>query len=385
MRPGTEHDQHLDTTRCPASNPPRVTPLGAPTRQTPALSSAPYGRRTLVRIRNSSRLMALALTSGLVLSACGGGDDASADGETYQWDFTVTTGNTSTWFEGAELFADQVEEESDGRITVNIFTNEQLSGGDPAAGVEQLMNGEKHLSFNSTIIYAGIDPKFGAVSAPFLYDNLEQARGVLEDTGIEAYTELSAGHGVHVLGMGESGFRQVTNSVRPINTPEDMAAIKIRIPGIGLFTDIYQTLGANPTTMNFAEVFTSLQQGTIEGQENPIDIIYSSGLDEVQDHLSIWNYSYDPLILGINKELYDSLSDEDKQIVDDAATAAVDLQISNNREKEAEQLEELKETMEVIELSPEDTQAFRDAVTPLYDEYTDVWGEDMVNALQPGE
>lgn len=335
-----------------------------------------------MRTRNSTSLMALALSAGLVLSACGGGDSAS-DGETYQWDFTVTTGNTSTWHEAAEIFADQVDEESDGRITVNIFTNEQLSGGDPAAGVEQLMNGEKHLSFNSTIIYAGIDPKYGAVSAPFLYDDLDQARGVLEDTGIDAYTELSAGHGVHVLGMGESGFRQVTNSVRPIQTPEDMSAIKIRIPGIGLFTDIYQTLGANPTTMNFAEVFTSLQQGTIDGQENPIDVIYSSGLDEVQDHLTIWNYSYDPLILGINKDLYDSLSDEDKQIVDDAAEAAVEHQISSNREKEEGQLDELRDSMEVVELTPEQTDAFREAVTPLYDEYQDVWGEDMVTALQP--
>ena len=340
-----------------------------------------------MQARNTGGLMALVLSTSLVLAACGGGGDGdgAAEGDTYEWDFTVTTGNTSTWYEGAELFADQVKEESDGRITVNIFTNEQLSGGDPAAGVEQLMSGEKAISFNSTIIYAGIDPKFGAVNAPFLYDNLEQARGTLEATGIDAYTELSATHGVHVLGMGESGFRQLTNNVKPIHAPADMANITMRIPGIGLFTDIYQTLGANPTTMNFAEVFTALQQGTIDGQENPVDIIYSSGLDEVQEHLTMWNYVYDPLILGINKDIYDGLSDEDKKIVDDAAAAAVDLQITNNREKEAGELEELKTKMEVVELTPEETQAFRDAMVPLYDDYTDVWGEDLINALKPGE
>lgn len=329
--------------------------------------------------------LALALAATLGLAACGGGDDPAAEGETYEWDFTLTTGSTSTWNEGAELFAEQVAEESGGRMQVNIFTNEQLSGGDPAAGVEQLMNGEKALSFNSTIIYAGIDPKFGAVSAPFQYGDLEQARGVIEATGQDAYTELAGGHGVQVLAMGESGFRQVTNNVRPIQTPEDMSAVKMRIPGIGLFNDIYQGLGANPTTMNFAEVFTALQQGTIDGQENPIDIIHSSGLDEVQEHLTVWNYSYDPLILGMNKELYDSLSDEDKQIVDDAAQAAVELQISNNREKEEGQLEELRDTMSVVELTPEEIQAFRDEMAPLYEEYQDVWGEDMVDALSPGE
>src|SRR5699024_10721614 len=179
--------------------------------------------------------MAVVLATGLVLTACGGGEDASADGETYEWDFTITTGNTSTWHEGAELFAEQVEEKSDGRMKVNIFPNEQLSNGDTVAGLEQLMNGEKELSFNSTIIYASIDPKFGAVNAPFLYDSLDQARSTLEATGIEAYKEAAAEHNVQLLAMGESGFRQVTNSKVPVRTPEDLADLKTRIPGIGLF------------------------------------------------------------------------------------------------------------------------------------------------------
>ncbi|MBA2694687.1 MAG: DctP family TRAP transporter solute-binding subunit [Actinobacteria bacterium] len=338
-------------------------------------------------MKSHKYFLALAMTSTLGLAACGSGGGSeggeAAEGDTYAWDFTITTGNTSTWYEGAELFAETVEEESDGRITVNIFTNEQLSGGDPAAGIEQLMSGEKELSFNSTIIYAGIDPRFGAVNAPFLYSDLDQARGTVEATGVDAYTEISAEQGVHVLGMGESGFRQLTNNVRPVRTPADVEDIKFRIPGIGLFTDIYQELGANPTTMNFAEVFTSLQQGTIDGQENPIDIIYSAGLDEVQEHLTVWNYVYDPLILGINKDLYDSLSEEDQAIVDGAAEAAIELQIGNNRENEAGQLDELRETMEVIELTPEESEAFREAMNPVYEQYESVWGEDLIAAVTP--
>lgn len=340
-------------------------------------------------MKTSKVWFALAAAGSISLAGCGsGGGDGAAqtgEGDTYAWDFTITTGNTSTWHEGAQLFADTVEEESDGRITVSIFTNEQLSGGDSAAGVEQLMNGEKELSYNSTIIYAGIDPQYGAVNAPFLYTDAEQATATLEASGLEAYRELAAGDGVQVLGFGESGFRQLTNSVRPIRTPEDLANIKMRIPGIGLFTDIYQELGANPTTMNFSEVFTALQQGTIEGQENPIDIIYSSGLEEVQDHLTMWNYVYDPLILGMNKDLYDSLSEEDRTIVDDAAAAANELQISSNREKEAGQLEELRSSMEVVELTPEETDAFREAMAPVYDDYQDVWGADLIEALAPEE
>ncbi|MFK5584126.1 DctP family TRAP transporter solute-binding subunit [Serinicoccus sp. LYQ131] len=329
--------------------------------------------------------LSLALSAGLVLTACGGGGGASADGDTYDWDFTITTGNTSTWNDGAELFAEQVEEGSDGRISVNIFPNEQLSNGDTVAGLEQLMSGEKDLSFNSTIIYASIDPQFGAVNAPFLYTDLEQARATLEDTGIDAYTEAAAEHGVQLLAMGESGFRQLTNSTRPVRTPDDLNGLKVRIPGIGLFDDIYQEMGANPTTMSFSEVFTSLQQGTIDGQENPIDIIYTSGLEEVQDNLTMWNYVYDPLILGMNKEVFDSLSEEDQELVTAAAQEAAELQIANNRENEAGQLEELKGEMDVVELTEEESTAFRDQMTPVYDDYQDVWGADLVEAVTPAE
>lgn len=336
-----------------------------------------------MKARKPFGLMAVVLATGLVVTACGGGDDTSADGDTYEWDFTITTGNTSTWHEGAELFAEQVEENSGGRMKVNIFPNEQLSNGDTVAGLEQLMNGEKDLSFNSTIIYASIDPKFGAVNAPFLYTDLEQARATLEAKGIDAYAEASAEHGVQLLAMGESGFRQLTNSRGPIHTPEDMQGLKIRIPGIGLFDDIYSAMGANPTTMSFSEVFTSLQQGTIDGQENPIDIIYTSGLDEVQGYLTIWNYVYDPLILGMNKDVYDGLSDEDKKIVEDAAKAAAELQIKNNREKEDGELEELRDKMEVVELTEEESTTFREAMSPVYEQYQDIWGDDLVTAVTP--
>jgi C4-dicarboxylate transporter DctM subunit len=335
-------------------------------------------------MKRTTMAVAAALGLALALSACGQGvvQGADAGGEVYNWDFTVTTGSTSTWHEGAELFAETLREESGGRMNVNIFTNEQLSGGDPAAGVEQLMNGEKAFSYNSTIIYAGLDPKFGAINAPFLYTDFAQAEQAIDASALAAYEKLSESKGVKLLGFGESGFRQVTNNVRPIDDPADLGGIKMRIPGIGLFTDAYRLLGANPTTMNFAEVFTSLQQGTIEGQENPIDIIHSSGLQEVQEYLTVWNYVYDPLILGMNKELFDSLTPEDQQIVLDAAAKANELQIRNNREKEAGQLEELRTVMEVTELTPEQAEAFQQAMAPLYEQYQDIWGAELAEAVQ---
>lgn len=326
-----------------------------------------------------------AVTSiALFLTGCAGNAGAEGgSGETYDWDMTITVGNTSTWHAGAEKFKEVLEEESDGRMTLNIFTNEQLSGGSPAAGVEQLMNGEKAFSYNSTIIYAGLNEKFGAINAPFLYEDYEQADAAIEASALEAYKKLGAEDGVEVLGFGESGFRQITNNVRPITQPSDLEGIKLRIPGITLFQDIYRDLGANPATMNFSEVFTALQQGTIDGQENPLDVTHSSGITDVQKYMTMWNYVYDPLVLGMNKDMFDALSPEDQEIVRKAAAEANEVQKQQNRDKEETQLKEMSETMEVTELTEDQLKAFRDVVAPLYETYKPKWGAELADAVQP--
>lgn len=159
--------------------------------------------------------------------------------------------------------------------------------------------------------------------------------------------------------------------------------MKVRIPGITMYTDLFREYGADPATMTWSEVFTALQQGTIDAQENPIDVIHSSKIDEVQDYLTLWNYSYDPLVLGINKELYDSMSDEDKALFDRLGKEAADYQKQLAREKEAQQLSELEEKgMKVNKLTEEQVQAFKDASQPIYDKYKDIWGEDLLKAFQ---
>ncbi|MDH6238118.1 DctP family TRAP transporter solute-binding subunit [Cryobacterium sp. CG_9.6] len=335
-------------------------------------------------LKKLASVSALALAVTLTGCSAGGTNPDASGAESYSWDMTITVGNTSTWYEGAEYFADTLNDETDGRIEVNIFTNEQLSGGDPAAGVEQLMNGDKDLSYNSTIIYAGIDPKYGAVNAPFLYADYEEAEDTLAATGLDAYRALAAPAGVQVLGFGESGFRQITNNVRAISTPDDLAAMKMRIPGIGLFTDIYRELGANPTTLNFSEVFTALQQGTIDGQENPVEVTHSSGITEVQDHMTMWNYVYDPLILGMNKALFDSLSADDQELVLRVSAEANAIQIQANRDKDADSLQEMKDSgMEVTELTAAERNVFVERMVSVKEKYASTWGEDMVAGVTP--
>lgn len=332
-------------------------------------------------------LIAVLAASALTLSACSGdgsNNSGAATGEdTYDWDMTITVSEASTWWAGAEKFGELLAEKSDGRMTLNVFANEQLSGGDPAAGVEMLTNGDKTFSYNSPIIYSGIDPRFSAITAPFLYADYAEADAAIADGGAEIYGQLTEDLNIKMLGFGESGFRQITNSEHEVTSPADIKSLKLRVAGSELFLNIYKELGADPVTMNFSEVFTSLQNGTIDGQENPFDVIYSNGLMEVQDYLSVWNYVYDPLILGMNLDQYEVLSDADKTIVDEAAAEANAYQIKLSRDAEADQLTEMKDDMTVSELTPEQLGVFREALQPIYDDYADKWTSEVIEAVQP--
>lgn len=325
----------------------------------------------------------------LVVSACGSSDDASADpaadgGEKYNLQMSVTVNDSSTWYKAAEKLAEDISEETDGRISIDVFPNEQLSGGDSGQTVEMLSNGSIDLTFNSTIIYSVLDERLGVASAPFLFRNHEEVDKVFNGDGGDALVDILREIGVEPLGYGENGFRQLTNSVHEIASPEDLKGLKIRIPGMKMYIDLFRAFGSDPSTMTFAEVFTALQQHTIDGQENPIDVIHSSRLDEVQDYMTMWNYSYDPLVLGINKELYDSMSQEDQELFSRLGEEAAAYQVELARELEAEQIEELEERgMQLYYPTDEELDAFTEAVQDIYDKYEDVWGADLLEAFRP--
>lgn len=318
-----------------------------------------------------------------LVGACSSGSNSDGE-EEYKLQMSVTVTDTSTWYQAAEKFAEDLEAETDGRITVEVFPNEQLSGGDSGKAVELLSKGNIDLTFNSTIIYSILDERFGVASAPFLFKDLDEVDEVFNGDGGEALKEILREVGVEPLGYGQNGFRQVTNSVREIKTPDDIKGLKIRIPGITMYTDLWRELGANPSTMTFSEVFTSLQQNTIDGQENPIDVIHSSRLEEVQDYISMWNYSYDPLVLGINKKLFDSMSEEDQELITRLGAEAANYQVELARKVEEEQITDLEEKgMQFYYPTEEELALFKESVQPVYDKYEAIWGAELLEAFTP--
>lgn len=315
--------------------------------------------------------------------ATGGTEEKGNDFPTMTLRMSTTTSETSPWTIGANKFAELVSEKTGGKVTVNVFPNEQLSNGNQPGGIEQLQNGVTDLSYHSTIIYSVLDPKYSVISMPWMLPTNEVVDAALNGAPGEAIKELTRSKGIEPLAFGENGFRQITNSKKAISSPADMAGLKIRIPAMQMYTDLYRALGGDPTVMNFAEVFTALQQGAIDGQENPLAIIVSSKLYEVQDHISLWNYSYDALILGMNKAKFDSLSPELQKVISDAAIEASAFQVQLNREEEAKNLQLLKDNgMTVTEVSEADIAAFREKVAPVYDKYEEIIGKDLMDMFR---
>ncbi len=323
-------------------------------------------------------LMIASLTAGC---SGNGGEEEAVKPVTLK--MSVTTAESSSWTKGAQKFAELVEERTGGKVKVQVYPNEQLSGGNQGKGIEMLMNGARDLSFHSNIIYSIMDERFGVISLPWLLPTYEKADEKIQGAGGQKIAEMLLEKNVVALGFGENGFRQITNNKRPIQTPKDIEGLKIRIPGIKMYISLFKALGADPTAMNFAEVFTSLQQGAIDGQENPLDVIYSSKFEEVQKYISLWNYSYDAIILGMNKDRFESFDEETQNILRECAVEACEYQRTINREKGEEQLEYFKEAgMQVTELTDEQIAAFQAKVQPVYDEYEPIIGKEIIDLFR---
>lgn len=296
---------------------------------------------------------------------------------------SVTTAETSSWTQGANKFAELVKERTNGNIEIKIYPNEQLAGGNQGKGIEMLMTGAADFTFHSNIIYSIMDEKFGVISLPWLIPDVETADAKLSGAGGDKINELLLEKNIVGLGFGENGFRQLTNNKVAVQTPADLAGLKLRVPGIKMFISLYKALGADPIAMNFGEVFTSLQQGTIDGQENPTDVISSSKINEVQKYMTVWNYAYDAIILGMNKDKFDSFDAATQEIIKTAAKEACEYQRTLNRELTATQTQAFIDGgMQVNTLTEEQREPFKEAVKSVYTEYEPIMGKDLIDAFK---
>lgn len=242
--------------------------------------------------------------------------------------------------EAAVKFAEVAKAKSAGRIEVQVAPSAQL--GDDAAMVTALRTGALDMSANSQGAVANAVPEYAAYGMPFLFSNASQAFKLLDGTLGKELSDKSAEKGLVVLGYWDNGIRHMTNSKKPIAKVEDMKGLKMRTPPDSVLVDIMQSLGAEAQQIKFAELYVALQQGVVDGQENPLMNIHASKLYEVQKHLALTSHQFQMTPFLMSKRSWDKLSEADRKAVTEAATEATALQRKLSQESDDKLLADLK-------------------------------------------
>ena len=259
-------------------------------------------------------------------------DRSDLDWPEQTWNFTCSTTETSTWAEGGRKFGELIEKATGGKIKVNVYAADQLTNGNQSEGIQALIDGDPvQISMHSNLIYSAFDPRFNVVSLPFLFDSVEDADAKLDGEAGEKLKEILDEYGLHCMGIAENGFRQLTNSKQEVKTVDDMKNLKIRVAGSNLLMECYKRWGADATNMNWSETYTALQQKTVEGQENPLPAIDAASVQEVQPYCSMWNAIYDCLFFCINGDIYDSMTSEQQEVIDECGRLATQYEREINR------------------------------------------------------
>lgn len=286
---------------------------------------------------------------------------------------------TSHYGVGATAMAETLEELSGGKFTIEQFPANALGG--EREMVEGAQIGTVDLVITSTGPVGNFVPDTLITDIPFLFRDYEHAHAVLDGPIGQEILAQFPNHGLVALAWGENGFRNLTNNVRPIRTPEDTQGLKVRTMENQVHMRAFQELGILPTPMAFPELFTALQQGTVDGQENPIGVILSANFSQVQDHLTLTQHVYSPALIIMSPMVWDGLSEEEKGWFMEAAKAGAAAMRQKVREDAENGVATLKEQgMQVVE--DPDRAAFETALAPAFAEFAERFGQDKIDAIR---
>ena len=282
---------------------------------------------------------------------------------------------------GMEKFAELVTAKSGGKIKVNLFPGGQL--GSDQANVTAVQGGTLDLVSMNTGILASVAKELAVVDFPFLFANAKEADAIMDGpVGRKLHARLEE-KGIVGLSFWELGFRNITNSKRPILKVEDIEGLKLRVIPSPINVDWVKALGANPTPLPFPELYAALEQKAIDGQENPLTVIAANKFWEVQKHVAITNHQYNPQSVIVSKKLWDSLSASERKILDSAADEAAKYQREQSRAQAGAAVDLLRKNgMTVTELPPAEVAKFREKMKPVLAKHAANVGDALFGELQ---
>lgn len=322
-----------------------------------------------------TRRAALAVAAALALSGAAASAGAQVRERTIKFAYLNQAGHPQDL--GAKRFAELVEKASGQKMHVKLFPGGVL-GGD-LQNVSAVQGGTLEMTNLNAGILSSHVKALGVFDVPFLFNGPAEADALSDGPLGQKLLGMLADKGMVGLGYFDLGFRNLTNNKRPINKVEDIAGLKIRVIQSPIYVDLFNALGANATPMPFPEVYGALEQGAIDGQENPFTTIKASRFNEVQKYLTVTRHIYNPMALLFSKKVWDGYSAEEKKIVTDAAAAAIQYQRQVSRQQADAALAELKKGgMQVTELSPAEVEKMRAKAKPAIDKLAEKVGPETV-------
>ncbi|SDY11158.1 C4-dicarboxylate-binding protein DctP [Modestobacter sp. DSM 44400] len=342
------------------------------------------------RRSRATSVAVLGLSAVLALSACGGARSSGSGGgggedQTFTIKFSHVVAPKTPKGQAAEKFKELVEEKSDGKITVDVFPNSELYGDKDE--LQALQSNSVQVLAPASAKFTTLAPALQVLDLPFLFDSVDDIPKVVSpDTpaGKAIFeNQALADNNIKVLGLWDNGLKQLSSNTE-MRTPADLQGLSFRIQPSDVLAAQFSAWGANSTPLAFSEVFNALQQGVIDGQENPYSNIESQNMHTVQTNITESNHGYIGYVLVINNDFLNSLPDDLQQVVQDSADEASDY----NRKIAAQLNQDAKKTIEdagttqILKLTDQERQAFKDAVVPaVWDQYRDVIDSDLIDSL----
>ena len=269
---------------------------------------------------------------------------------------------------GAKRFTEIVDKKSSGKLKVRLYPGGTLGG--EAAVASSLQGGTIEMSMMGPGLLTGMDKDFGVFDTPFLFDDFEEVDAVLDGPVGQKLLDKLPDKGLVGLSYWDHGFRILTNNRRPVSKVEDIQGLKIRVQQIPVFIDMFSTLGANPVPMPFTELYTALESGAVDGQENPFVSVEVTKFYEVQKYASNTRHAYSPLLVLAGKKFWDQLSADEQGLLLDAANEAKPYERETSRSIDAKAVEALKgEGMTITDISPEERARMRDKLRPVVEKH----------------
>lgn len=272
-------------------------------------------------------------------------------------------------------FKELVEEKSGGHMEVVVYPNNQL--GSESEMVESVALND--LQMVAASAYSQYSPEISVLELPYLFEDHQAAWDAMDGEVGQLAAEPLLEDNLRIIAYFENGFRHITAN-RPIEEPADLRGIKIRTPEFPISLRTFAAFGANPTPMSFGEVYMGLQQGTIDAQENPVANTYANKLNEVQDYLILTGHQYSPLPVAIGEEFWQSLTAEEKEIVEESALETAQFHRDLLQENETKMIEDLKDQGMTIIEEP-NIEAFKEAGEPVYDQFRNNYGSELLDRI----